>query len=234
VGIVSCDGKEQFVHKGEGLVSSVFASKALDRLSGHAAVGHLRYSTAGGGGEENLQPIKARQGGRRVALVHNGNLTNAGHLRARFESEGRLFRSTTDTEVFAHLMAEVELGLGGVTVMVGGLTGDVSFSVTRADGAARVTEAVAGRFLILAHSRNGLDVSARLIEGDELGLCTRRWITTVSSFFRAGGRRPVRLSTPWDRISAQGERVLSVRGGDLIYPQTGDRITHSQRGTVPC
>jgi hypothetical protein len=79
-----------------------------------------------------------------------------------------------------------------------------------------------------------IDVSARLIEGDELGLCTRRWITTVSSFFRAGGRRPVRLSTPWDRISAQGERVLSVRGGDLIYPQTGDRITHSQRGTVPC
>jgi hypothetical protein len=160
---------------------------------------------------------------------------------ATYEAHGFQLRGhpvETDWLVMAHvLLGDTVIGRDDrerVTVMVGGLTGDVSFSVTRADGAARVTEAVAGRFLILAHSRNGLDVSARLIEGDELGLCTRRWITTVSSFFRAGGRRPVRLSTPWDRISAQGERVLSVRGGDLIYPQTGDRITHSQRGTVPC
>jgi amidophosphoribosyltransferase len=131
------------------LVSSVFASKALDRLSGHAAVGHLRYSTAGGGGEENLQPIKARQGGRRVALVHNGNLTNAGHLRARFESEGRLFRSTTDTEVFAHLMAEVELGLGGVTHAVMSVEGSFSLLVLTLDHLVAVRDPWGFRPLVL-------------------------------------------------------------------------------------
>ena len=104
-GIATSDGERLYVHRGEGLVADVFSATLLAKLPGHLAIGHVRYSTAGGGGLLNAQPITARYGGGMLAVAHNGNLTNAAQLRTRLESEGSIFQSTTDTEVIVHLFA---------------------------------------------------------------------------------------------------------------------------------
>jgi amidophosphoribosyltransferase len=94
------------VHKGAGLVSDVFNATALRRLTGSTAVGHVRYSTAGGSDIENVQPITARYARGDMALAHNGNLTNQLDLRNRLVEEGAIFRTSSDSEILVHLIAK--------------------------------------------------------------------------------------------------------------------------------
>jgi amidophosphoribosyltransferase len=94
------------VHKGTGLVSDVFNATALQRLTGSTAVGHVRYSTAGGSNIENVQPLTARYARGDMALAHNGNLTNQLDLRNRLVEEGAIFRTSSDSEILVHLIAK--------------------------------------------------------------------------------------------------------------------------------
>lgn len=94
------------LHKGAGLVSDVFDATTLSRLTGSTAVGHVRYSTAGGSGAENIQPITARYARGDMALAHNGNLTNQMDLRTRLVEEGAIFRGSSDSETLVHLVAK--------------------------------------------------------------------------------------------------------------------------------
>lgn len=108
-GIVSSDGESPFrVHRGQGLVSNVFDKESLSKLSGNIAIGHVRYSTAGGNLAKNLQPLWIESAQGELAVAHNGNLTNALELRKRLESEGSVFQTTVDTEVIIHLMARAQ------------------------------------------------------------------------------------------------------------------------------
>jgi amidophosphoribosyltransferase len=77
----------------------------IRRLEGYAAIGHNRYSTTGSSLLKNAQPFSVDYAGGAVALGHNGNLVNAQELRRRLESEGRIFQSSSDTEVILHLIA---------------------------------------------------------------------------------------------------------------------------------
>jgi amidophosphoribosyltransferase len=97
-------------HTGMGLVPEVFTSRVLRELDtgSIAAIGHNRYSTAGGSLSCNAQPLLERYVGGQVALAHNGNLINAEPLRRRFEQAGHLFHTTSDTEVIIHLLASPE------------------------------------------------------------------------------------------------------------------------------
>jgi len=105
-GIVSVDGDgTAHVHKGLGLVSDVFGPESISQLIGATALGHVRYSTAGGGGARNAQPIVATYADGDLAVSHNGNLTNAMDLRRRLVEDGAIFQSTNDSEVIVHLMA---------------------------------------------------------------------------------------------------------------------------------
>jgi amidophosphoribosyltransferase len=106
-GIASFDtatGESHRVRKA-GLASDAIKDTDLAELPGDLAVGHIRYSTAGGMGLKNAQPIRERFRGGYLALVHNGNLTNANLLRERLLNEGALFQSTIDSEVIVHLIA---------------------------------------------------------------------------------------------------------------------------------
>ncbi|HSG09932.1 MAG TPA: amidophosphoribosyltransferase [Longimicrobiales bacterium] len=94
------------VHKGSGLVSDVFNASALQRLTGSTAVGHVRYSTAGGSNVENVQPLTARYARGDMALAHNGNLTNHLDLKNRLVEEGAIFRTSSDSEILVHLIAK--------------------------------------------------------------------------------------------------------------------------------
>ena len=96
---------ESHRERAAGLVSDALNEERLARLPGDLAVGHIRYSTAGGAGLKNAQPIRERFRGGTLALVHNGNLTNANLLRERLFQEGALFQSTIDSEVIVHLIA---------------------------------------------------------------------------------------------------------------------------------
>ena len=104
-GIVSCDGGLLHTERGMGYVADIFDEAALGRLSGQRAIGHTRYSTTGDSVLTNAQPIVVNTSMGPLALVHNGNLVNAGQLRRRLEQQGSIFQTSSDTEVILHLMA---------------------------------------------------------------------------------------------------------------------------------
>ncbi len=105
-GIVTYDGKQFHGHRGLGLVGENFSSaKVIDRLRGHSAIGHNRYATTGETVLRNVQPLFAEFAFGGLAIAHNGNLTNAMELRRRLIERGCLFQSTSDSEVFIHLIA---------------------------------------------------------------------------------------------------------------------------------
>lgn len=104
-GIAAFDGHDLRHHKAMGYVADVFDRDVLLGLPGEAAVGHVRYSTAGSSALVNAQPVVANTHRGRVALAHNGNLVNAARLRTALEREGAIFQSGSDSEVFLHLFA---------------------------------------------------------------------------------------------------------------------------------
>lgn len=105
-GVVAFDGRQFTAHRDLGLVGDIFSSTSImARLQGHAAIGHVRYSTIGETALRNVQPLFADLQFGGFALAHNGNLTNAVSLRQDLVSRGALFHSTSDTEVIIHLMA---------------------------------------------------------------------------------------------------------------------------------
>ena len=103
-GIVTSDGKTLHQHKGEGLVHNIFTQQDINRLAGIHAIGHVRYSTAGGGGIMNVQPFLFQSQTGRLGLCHNGNLVNAHQLKGYLENEGSIFQTTSDSEILAHLL----------------------------------------------------------------------------------------------------------------------------------
>ena len=104
-GIVSTDGSRLRAVREMGHVNDIFTAARLKDLPGFAAIGHVRYSTAGDSSKKNAQPIAVDYAGGSVAVGHNGNLVNAVELRERLEAEGAIFTTTSDTEAIVHLIA---------------------------------------------------------------------------------------------------------------------------------
>jgi amidophosphoribosyltransferase len=105
-GIVATDGYELRQHRGMGEVAEVFTEAVMSDLTGHAAIGHTRYSTYGETTLANAQPLVVNCNKGPIALGHNGNLVNAAQVRRRLESNGSIFQTTSDSEVILHLIAQ--------------------------------------------------------------------------------------------------------------------------------
>ena len=103
-GIAVSDGRQVKSHKGRGLISEVFSEAPLQRLSGDIAIGHVRYSTAGGNLLENVQPMLSVSHRGTLAMVHNGQIVNATRLRNALEDAGSIFQGTSDSEIILHLI----------------------------------------------------------------------------------------------------------------------------------
>ncbi|MFP7494439.1 amidophosphoribosyltransferase [Terribacillus saccharophilus] len=103
-GIVTTDRENLHLHKGIGLINEVFSEGQFNELNGNAAIGHVRYATAGGGGYENVQPLLFRSQKDSLAIAHNGNLVNAYGLKQQLEAQGSILQTSSDTEVIAHLI----------------------------------------------------------------------------------------------------------------------------------
>ena len=98
-----------------GLVSEVFPPEQLKSLGkGTIAVGHVRYGTTGSDNKRNVQPILVNHFKGRMALAHNGNLTNSRELRQELESRGSIFQTTTDSEVIAYIIVQERLNRGSI------------------------------------------------------------------------------------------------------------------------
>jgi len=109
-GIVTVDAGRLHVHRAMGLVQEVFTPDALAKLPGAVAIGHVRYSTAGGSHVRNAQPFAVEHAGAPLACAHNGNLTNTDALRAELDGAGAIFQTSSDTELFLHLTARAPKG----------------------------------------------------------------------------------------------------------------------------
>lgn len=104
-GIAVSDGSQINLHKGMGLVSEVFSNEEIDRLNGHIAIGHVRYSVNGASSLVNAQPLVFHYLNGMIGLAHNGNLVNTDELRKRLATYGSVFQTTTDAEIVANLLA---------------------------------------------------------------------------------------------------------------------------------
>ena len=92
------------IRKGAGLVKDVFPDDSLSQLPGDTCIGHVRYPTTAVGGRENIQPFCISCKAGRFAYAHNGNIVNADIVKSRLEEQGHMFQSTSDSELFAHLI----------------------------------------------------------------------------------------------------------------------------------
>ncbi len=102
-----------------GLVGEVFPPERLQALGkGNIAVGHVRYGTTGSDNKRNVQPILVNHYKGRMALAHNGNLTNSHELRQELESKGSIFQTTTDSEVIAYIIVQERLKTGSIEAAV--------------------------------------------------------------------------------------------------------------------
>jgi amidophosphoribosyltransferase len=104
-GITTSDGRDIHCHKEMGHVADIFTSAVLEELPGELAIGHTRYSTAGDTVLLNAQPFSVSCNKGRIAVAHNGNITNAMELRGELERRGSIFQASSDTEVILHLVA---------------------------------------------------------------------------------------------------------------------------------
>jgi amidophosphoribosyltransferase len=104
-GICTAHNGQIFSHKAMGHVADIFTSPVLKSLPGEAAIGHTRYSTAGDTVLLNAQPFSVVCNKGRIAVAHNGNITNAAELRGELGRRGSIFQASSDTEVILHLMA---------------------------------------------------------------------------------------------------------------------------------
>lgn len=107
-GIIVKDKDALSIQKGEGLVTEVFDQEKINKMQGDYAIGHVRYSTAGGGGIANVQPLLFRTLNGSLGIAHNGNIVNANILKAELEKKGSIFSSTSDTEILGHLIMREE------------------------------------------------------------------------------------------------------------------------------
>ncbi len=104
-GICTTDFERITRTAGIGLVNEVFDASKVQSLRNPAAIGHVRYSTTGSCNDNNAQPLLFEFAGGQVAIAHNGNLVNAALLRRRYEEDGHIFQTTSDTEVIIQLLA---------------------------------------------------------------------------------------------------------------------------------
>ena len=118
-GMVINDDGVFSAYRDVGLVNDVFTPERLQSLgSGNIAVGHVRYATTGSDNKRNVQPLIINHYKGRMALAHNGNLTNSMELRRQLEEKGSIFHTTTDSEVIAYIIVQERLRSSSIEAAV--------------------------------------------------------------------------------------------------------------------
>ena len=169
-GIATCEGGHITTMRDSGLVSQVFDEEKLRALEGDMAIGHVRYSTTGGGSWENAQPVW-RDDGRELALGHNGNLTNAVELWTELRERGIEFRGTSDSEIMAALLSNHDADSieDAVADAMGGMEGAFSTVVMTSDRVVAFRDPAGLRPLALGQLGNRYCVASESCALDIIG-----------------------------------------------------------------
>jgi amidophosphoribosyltransferase len=169
-GIAVADDGHVMVQRDLGLVGAVFDEPSLRSLSGHSAIGHVRYSTTGSNKWENAQPVTRNRGAGLVALGHNGNLTNTDALREQITDDPQPLYATTDSELIAALLAR-EPGslLDAVVAIIGRLVGAFSAVALSEDELVAFRDAHGVRPLVIGKLEGGYCVASETCALDQIG-----------------------------------------------------------------
>ncbi|WHA10303.1 amidophosphoribosyltransferase [Enterococcus montenegrensis] len=162
-GIVSNDAGKLYGYRELGLLSEVFKDdRQLAQLKGNAAIGHVRYATAGNGSVDNIQPFLFKFYDCSVGLAHNGNLTNACSLRTELERDGAIFHSNSDTEILMHLIrrSKKETWLDQLKEALNQVKGGFAYILMREDCMIAALDANGFRPLAIGKMKNGAYVVA--------------------------------------------------------------------------
>ncbi len=169
-GIAVSDGLRVKSQKGRGLISEVFTRENLNELPGNIAVGHVRYSTAGGNTMENVQPLLSVSHSGTLAMAHNGQIVNAIRLRNEMEDAGSIFQGTSDSEIILHLIRRSPgTLLEKITKTAQQLEGAFAFLVMSEDALYAVRDRWGLRPLSYAKVQNGYCVSSETCTSDVIG-----------------------------------------------------------------
>ncbi|HKV23471.1 MAG TPA: amidophosphoribosyltransferase [Candidatus Acidoferrum sp.] len=210
-GIVSSDGSELHVHRAMGEVEEIFQPSVLAKLPGSLAIGHTRYSTAGEKALLNAQPINIDCNKGKIALGHNGNLTNAAEWRRKLEHRGSIFQTNSDTEVIVHLLARSQArnfsgALGDALNQVEGaysllvLTQDELYAVRDPRG---FRPLVLGKLVVSASANAGVNAGATL---------TETWVVASETCaFDLLNARYVREIEPGEMVRISKSGIESIR-----------------------
>ena len=223
-GIVSYDGEQFHSHRGLGLVGDNFSSaKVINRLRGHAAIGHNRYATSGETILRNVQPLFAELAFGGLAIAHNGNLTNAMAVRNQLVQRGCLFQSTSDTEVIVHLIATSESSavIDRLVDALNQVTGAYSLVAMTDDALIGVRDPMGVRPLILGDMEGAPVLTSESCALDILGA---RFVRDVEPgevvVISAGGLESIKPFTPVPQRFCIFEHVYFARPDSLVEGQS--------------
>ena len=195
-GIVSWHEGSMHTQVGMGLVPEVFDEASLDRLPGRTAIGHVRYSTTGLSERCNAQPLVMRVRGMEIAMAHNGNLTNAAALRAELEDQGSIFQTTSDSEIFVHLIAHA--------LKYSGLEDAITYACSRVDGAFAVVILAQGKVFALRDPRGMRPLALGMVDGAYV-------VASETCAFDLLEAEFIRSIEPGEMIVVDGEELTSRR-----------------------
>ncbi|MBV8761926.1 MAG: amidophosphoribosyltransferase [Deltaproteobacteria bacterium] len=219
-GLVAADEGKLRRHVAMGLVSDAFNRDVLAKLPGTTAIGHVRYSTAGSSELRNAQPFLFEYAGGSVSIAHNGNLVNAGELRAELEAQGSIFQTSSDTEVIVHLMAKAPQPdiVGKLVHALKRVRGAYSLILLTSDGKMiGVRDPNGFRPLVLGRLKDAYVLSSEtcsfdLIEGDLLREVEPGEIVIVEK----GGMTSQKLPEIAERTFCVFEHVYFARPDSLV------------------
>ncbi len=170
-GIAVTNGTVMLTDKGMGLVTDYFNRERLQKLSGYAGIGHVRYSTTGGSKLENGQPFTVSYKNGAIAIAHNGNLVNYHELKKELEADGRIFTSNSDTEVIAHLIAKEMLKndiVEAVRETMKKLVGSYSLVLLMGDSVIGIRDPLGFKPLCIGRLENGFIIASESAAIDTL------------------------------------------------------------------
>ncbi len=223
-GIATSDNGIANIHKGQGLVSSVFNEDNLSTLTGDLAIGHTRYSTTGGSGLRNAQPQVIETIDGPLGLAHNGNLVNAPQLRRELLERGIGLQTSSDTEVMVHILA----GAGGdwlsrIKVLMSRAEGAFALTILTRDAVYGVRDPWGLRPLVIGEIDGGhvlvsetcafSTIGAKLVREVEPGEIVK---------LSADGVRVEQGAVPRKRAFCTFEQIYfsrpdSIHGGNLVH-----------------
>ncbi len=170
-GIVTVSDGKFVVKKGMGLVQEVFSDKDIKRLNGEMGVAHVRYSTTGKQNEKNTQPFYFINKNMNIAYAHNGNLVNYKRLRYDLEQTGAIFRTETDSEVIAHLLAKhlIKGHIDAIKETFNAIKGAFSITMIVDNKLIAVRDPFGIRPLVLGKLGNAYVVASETVVFDSIG-----------------------------------------------------------------